>query len=97
MRAPTKLLLKVRRSLQDSAPPGRRVVEDADPYRACAYLEKDAQCAPLQSVQRRCGSRCRIPRLTARRVVEDADPYRVRQKIRVCTGGTPGTAFPTGD
>ena len=30
----------------------------------------DAQCAPLQSVQRRRGSHCRIPRLTARRVVE---------------------------
>ena len=50
----------------------------------------DAQCAPLQSVQRGGGSRCRIPRLTARRVVEDADPYRVRRKIRACTGGTPG-------
>ena len=28
----------------------QRVVEDADPYRACAWTQEDAQCAPLQSV-----------------------------------------------
>ena len=106
----------------------RRAPTQGRPYRVCANSEKDAQCAPLQGVQRRRGSHCRIPRLTARRVVGGkrrsaaggrcseafsrkrhdfrrgcagnrnaatriADPYIPRLR----RGGTPGTAFPTGN